>query len=201
MAFVLSAEMPVTRSNQHPDNKHTPPRYHPIVQTSAMLSALLLPELESELSRTRRTLQSVPEARGDFKSHEKSRSLASLAGHTADLVSFLPVLLNQPEFDFGSEHRTPLVMQSGEQLLAAFDESAAKAMEALKITSDESFQQDFRFLFNGRAVFSGSRYTAYRINVLDHIIHHRAQLGVYLRLLNLSVPAIYGPSADESPQY
>lgn len=153
------------------------------------------------MKKTRRTLESLPEGAGDFKSHEKSRSLASLAGHTADLVSFIEMTLTRPEFDFGTEHRTPLVMESKEQIVSAFDEFAARTLEALKGTSDEKFHEEFRFLFNGRVVFSGSRYTAYRVNTLDHIIHHRAQLGVYLRLLDLRVPAIYGPSADEAPSY
>ena len=92
-------------------------------------------------------------------------------------------------------------MESPVQLLSAFDENASKTLNALSGMTDENFLEDFRFLFNGRVVFAGSRYTAYRINTLDHIIHHRAQLGVYLRLVDAPVPAIYGPSADEAPSY
>ena len=165
------------------------------------LSGLLLPELESELAKVRQTLERVPEVEGEFKSHEKSRTLASLAGHTADLVGFLGRVLTLAEFDFGTEHRTPLKMETSEQLLGAFDESSAGALTAMKETSDSTFHGGFRFLFNGRVVFEGTRYTAYRENTLDHIIHHRAQIGVYLRLLGLPVPAVYGPSADELPRY
>lgn len=168
---------------------------------SISLNTLLLPELESEFAKTRHALELVPEMRGEFKSHERSRSLSSLAGHTVDLVSFIEMAFTRPELDFGFDHRKPLVMESKEQLLAAFDENAARTMNAFKAMTDERFLEDFRFLFNGRVVFSGSRYTAYRVNTLDHIIHHRAQLGVYLRLMDLPVPAIYGPSADELPRY
>lgn len=146
-------------------------------------------------------LERVPESELAFKSYEKSRSLASLAGHTARLVSFLEKVLTTLEFDFGFEHRAPLVMESSAQLLDAFDSYTGRTIAALKAASDESFVEEFRFLFNGRVVFNGSRYTAYRINTLDHMIHHRSQLGVYLRLLDQSVPATYGPSADEFPTY
>jgi uncharacterized damage-inducible protein DinB len=176
-------------------------RYHEGLKNPLSLNTLLLSELESELLKTRCVLERVPESEPAFKSHETSRSLASLAGHTADLVSFLEKVLTTPEFGFGTEHRTPLVMESKEQLLTVFDAFASKTIEALKAASDESFHEAFRFLFNGRVVFHGTRYTAYRVNTLDHMIHHRAQLGVYLRLLNQSVPAIYGPSADEFPAY
>ncbi len=146
-------------------------------------------------------LERVPEASGAFKSHERSRSLASLAGHTADLVSFIEMALTRPEFDFGTDHRSPLMMQSSQQLLADFDAYAARTLAALEAASDAQFAEEFRFLFNSRVVFAGSRYTAYRVNTFNHLLHHRAQLGVYLRLLDLPVPAIYGPSADEAPRY
>ena len=161
------------------------------------IAELLLPELEGELAKTRKVLANVPEGNDEFKSHPKSRTLASLAGHTADLVGFLEIALTQTEFDFGTEHRMPLVMVSREQVLAAFDEKATRTMVALRAASNEALLGEFRFLFNGRQVFAGTRYTAYRVNCLDHIIHHRAQMGVYLRLLGERVPATYGPSADE----
>jgi uncharacterized damage-inducible protein DinB len=171
------------------------------MSTERRIGELLLPELETELAKVRQTLERVPEDQGAFKSQERSRTLASLAGHTADLVEFLERVLTGTEFDFGTEHRTPFSMVTSQGMLERFDESAAGAIEALKQTSDEAFGEEFRFLFNGRVVFAGFRYTAYRVNVLNHIIHHRAQVGVYLRLLGLPVPAVYGPSADESPKY
>lgn len=171
------------------------------MNTDRRISLLLLPELETELAKVRQTLERVPEEQGGFKSQERSRTLASLAGHTADLVGFLERVLTAQEFDFGTEHRTPFSMVTSRGMLERFDESAAEAIEALKRNSDEQFHEEFRFLFNGRVVFAGSRYTAYRVNVLNHILHHRAQIGVYLRLLGLPVPAVYGPSADESPKY
>jgi uncharacterized damage-inducible protein DinB len=162
------------------------------------LNALLLPELESEIAKIRKLIERLPNDREAFKPHEKARSLASLAGHTVDLISFLHAALTLPEFDFGSEHRTPLVMQSREELLQILDDSATRTIASLRDIPQDRLLDDFRFLYNGRVVFSGTRYTAYRINCLDHIIHHRAQLAMHLRLLNLPVPAIFGPSADES---
>ncbi len=161
------------------------------------LSTRLLPELELELAKTRKLLEHLPEDHNDFRPHPRAGTLARIAGHVVDLVFFLEQTLTAPELDFGTDHRQPLILQRKPELLEALEHNANRTLDALRSTSDGTFDQDFRFLFNGRVVFSGSRYTAYRINCLDHLLHHRAQLGVYLRLLDQKVPAIFGPSADE----
>jgi uncharacterized damage-inducible protein DinB len=163
------------------------------------LSDRLLPELEAELAKTRKMLEHVPDGQNDFKAHEKSMPLTRLAGHTAELAGFASLILTLPAIDMGtpSDPRKILRMDKQADLLATFNELAEKAVAALKQTSDEAFDETFTLSRQGNPVFSGSRYTAYRNIALDHMIHHRAQLGVYLRLLNLPVPGTFGPSADE----
>lgn len=158
---------------------------------------LLLPELEQELEKTRKMIHHLPEGHHDFKPHEKSFTYARLAGHTAELAGFMTMILTTPSFDIGSGARTPVVFESKQQILAAFNDLADKTISALKNTSDESFDQNWKLTYKEHTIFSGSRYNAYRQMGLNHMVHHRAQLGVYLRLLNAPVPATFGPSADE----
>lgn len=157
----------------------------------------LLPEFDREMQRTRTTLERVPEGDPDFKPHEKSMPLARLAGHLAQLPVFGELVLTTPEFDFSNSNMQPLVMQSREQLLHAFDDYVQKTRSRLAAASDDDFQHHWKLSFGGKAILDGTRYEALRSLLMNHIIHHRAQLGVYLRLKNIPVPSIYGPSADE----
>ena len=161
------------------------------------LSDLLLPELQQEFDKTRKMIEHLPDGPLDFKPHEKSFTLTRLAGHTAELAGFITLILTSPEMEAGSASRVRLVYETKPQLLAAFNEQADTAITALKNASDESLDQKWKFSYKGHDVFSGSRYNAYRTMGLNHMIHHRAQLGVYLRLLNAKVPGTFGPSADE----
>jgi uncharacterized damage-inducible protein DinB len=162
------------------------------------LRHLLLPELEAELKKTRRMLDALPEFAVDFKPHEKSRSLPKLAGHVAELPSFISIILTSPDLDMASASnpRKPITMETRAQLLAQFDENADQAVTALKETSDETFEQSWSLSRGEMKIFSGPRYEAYRAMGVNHMIHHRAQLGCYLRELNLPLPGTYGPSAD-----
>ncbi len=164
------------------------------------LAHLLLPELEAELAKTRKVLERVPDGHHDFKSAEKSMPLSRLAGHTAELGGFIGVFLTTPSIDMGtpSDPRKILRMETREKLLADFDELAAKSIAALKETTDSTLLQPWTAARKGQTVFSGPRYTAYRNMALNHMIHHRAQLGVYLRLLDIPVPSTFGPTADEA---
>ena len=163
------------------------------------LSERLLPELEQQLASTRKVLANVPDGRNDFKSAEKSMPLNRLAGHTAELAGFAALILTLPAINAGTpdDPRRILRMTTKDELLAEFEPMAARAIEALKSTSDEAFDETFTLSRQGVVVRSMPRYEAYRFMFLDHMIHHRAQLGVYLRLLDLPVPATFGPSADE----
>jgi uncharacterized damage-inducible protein DinB len=162
------------------------------------LAERLLPELEAELTKTRRILAAVPDGHNDFKAHEKSMPLTRLAGHTAELAGFISLILTLPGINMGTpeDPRKILRMDTIANLLAIYDELAAKAIATLKATSDEAFDETYTLSRQGNPIFSGSRYTAYRNMGVDHMIHHRAQLGVYLRLLEVPLPGTFGPSAD-----
>ncbi len=164
------------------------------------LQSLLLPELEAELGKTRKMLTYVPNGHNDFKSAEKSMPLSRLAGHTAEFASLVTVILTYNDVDYGtpSDPRRILRMETQEKLLAEFDELAAGALEAMRATDDETLLQTWRASKKGVPAFSLPRYNAYRNMAINHMIHHRAQLGVYLRLLGLPVPSTFGPTADEA---
>jgi uncharacterized damage-inducible protein DinB len=158
---------------------------------------LLLPEFELELSKTRRTLERVPEDKPDFRPHEKSMPMSRLAGHLAQLPIFGKMILTTPELDFATGGMQPLVMESRQQLLSAFDEYVHQTREKLASVTDEDLQQPWKLSLGGQTISQGTRYEMLRGLLLNHIVHHRAQLGVYLRLNGVPVPSIYGPSADE----
>jgi uncharacterized damage-inducible protein DinB len=114
------------------------------------------------------------------------------------LAGFGLSILTTPELDFGKSSYKPLPFESAAQLVSALDEGAAKVRAALKSTPDEAWTQPWKLSFGGKPIFEGSRFLAYREMFLNHLVHHRAQLGVYLRLNGKPVPAIYGPSADDT---
>ena len=163
-----------------------------------LLSARLLPELEQELQKTRRVLDAVPDGNNDFKPHEKSMLLSRLAGHTAEFAGFAALILTLPGIDMQTpeDPRKILRMETKAKLLADFDELAAGAVAAMKDTTDAAFDEPWTLSRKGQPVFTGARYAAYRNIALNHMIHHRGQLTVYLRLLNQPVPGTFGPSAD-----
>ena len=162
------------------------------------ISQLLLPELESELAITRRILAAVPDGQSDYKCHDKSMKLAGLAGHTAELPMFSALILTAPPMDLAVHSDTPKhKFESTAQNLAAFDAMAEKALAAMKGISDATFAEPWSLVYGDYKIFSGDRYNAYRDFGINHLIHHRAQLGVYLRLLDVPLPKTYGPSADE----
>ena len=163
------------------------------------LAERLLPELEAELAKTRKVLHAVPDGHNDFKSAEKSMLLSRLAGHTAELAGFAYFILTLDRINMGTpeDPRKILRMETKAALLEEFEPLAARLIEALKATSDEAFDETFTASRQGVVMRTGSRYDSYRNMFLDHMIHHRAQLGVYLRLLDVPVPSTFGPSADE----
>lgn len=161
------------------------------------ISKLLLPEFDEEMKKTRTTLERVPADKKDFAPHPKSMPLGKLAPHVAELAGFGLSVLTTPELDFSSRTYTPLLFESAAQLVKVLDEGAAKVRAALENTPDEAWSQNWKLSFQGNPLFTGSRFLAYRAMFLNHIVHHRAQLGVYLRLNGVPVPSTYGPSADE----
>jgi uncharacterized damage-inducible protein DinB len=166
-------------------------------EDSMTISEALLSELDQEMEKTRKTLERVPAGKGDYAPHEKSMPMGKLAAHVAQLTSFGLSVLTTPELNFSAGTYKPLPFESAEQLVNVLDEEAAKVRAALAGTTDEAWQQNWKLSFEGKTVFESSRFLAYRSMFLNHVVHHRAQLGVYLRLNGIPVPGLYGPSADE----
>ncbi len=162
-----------------------------------MISDLLLNEFDAEAKATRTMLERVP-MKADFAPHAKSMPLGKLAPHVAELPGFGLTILTTPELDFGSGPQRPRPgFESPEQLVKAFDEGAAKVRAALANTQDAAWNENWKLGFQGKPIFAGSRFMAYRQMFINHLVHHRAQLGVYLRLNDVPLPATYGPSADD----
>jgi uncharacterized damage-inducible protein DinB len=155
----------------------------------------LLNELKLEAAVTRRFLAIVPFDKADFKPSEKSESLGRLAIHVAEIVAWWRSCIQDDELDFiGFEPRD---IRSNEELLAYFDGLLKESEDALKNAQEEDFEKNWS-MRNGEVVyFSLPKKQVARIFCMNHLIHHRAQLGVYLRMLGLDVPATYGPSADD----
>jgi uncharacterized damage-inducible protein DinB len=158
----------------------------------------LLTEFDAEMKKTRTCLERVPADKKDFAPHPKSMTLGKLAPHVAELAGFGLTILTTPELDFAKGSRKRLPFESAAQLVQALDEGAAKVRAALQSTSDEAWKDPWKLSFQGKTIFEGSRFLAYRQMFLNHLVHHRAQLGVYLRLNEKPVPATYGPSADDT---
>jgi uncharacterized damage-inducible protein DinB len=161
------------------------------------ISDLLLTEFDEEVKKTRAALERVPSGKADFVPHPKSMPLGKLAPHVAELAGFGLSVLTGPGLDFSDGSYKPLAFESASQLVRAFDDGAAKVRSALQSTPDTAWSDPWKLSFQGKPIFEGTRFLAYRQMFLNHIVHHRAQLGVYLRLNSEPVPATYGPSADE----
>ena len=160
----------------------------------------ILPEFSQEMATARKTLERVPEGKPDWAPHPRSMKMGRLAGHIAELPGLITTALSQESLDFrppGAPARTPYVMTSRESLLQAFDKNVAAASAAIAGASDESLMKPFTLSAAGKVIFTMPRIAVVRGFVLNHVIHHRGQLTVYLRLNDVPVPSIYGPSADE----
>jgi uncharacterized damage-inducible protein DinB len=157
-------------------------------------------QLERESAPTRRTLERVPEGRNDWKPHDKSMPLGYLAALVARMPAWIAMTINQDEFNLTPQANspyTPHAQATTRDLIHSFDAAVAEGREALANTSDEHLMKTWRFLVGGRLVSEEPRHIVLSDAVFNHLAHHRGQLTVYLRLNNASVPAIYGPSADE----
>jgi len=161
------------------------------------INEFLLAEFDAEMKNTRATLERVPADRPEFVPHPKSMPLGRLAPHVAELPGFGLTILTTPELDFSQRSYKPLPLESAAQLVRVFEEGAAKTRSALAGLPEEAWNDNWKLMIQGKVIFAGSRFLAYREMFLNHLVHHRAQLGVYLRLNDLPVPSIYGPSADE----
>jgi len=156
----------------------------------------LLAEFDQEMSKTKTTLERVPNEPG-FKPHAKSMALGALAAHIAELAGFGESVVKLPLLEFSSGTYKPLPFESAVQLVGVLDEGAAKVRKALAEVPEAAWDETWKLIYEGNTIFEGSRFLAYREMFLNHLVHHRAQLGVYLRLNDVPVPGLYGPSADE----
>jgi uncharacterized damage-inducible protein DinB len=163
------------------------------------IADLLQPEFDQEMATTRRVLERVPDDKLGWKPHDKSFSMGDLASHIVNTIKWTDVTMDETEFDLGAV--TPEQMNQAAknraELLAWFDANAAGARKTLA-KSDADYFVPWTLKKGETVFFTMSRYNCVRSFCLNHIVHHRAQLGVYLRLNNIPVPGAYGPSADES---
>jgi uncharacterized damage-inducible protein DinB len=156
----------------------------------------LLADFDHEMGTTRRLLERLPEDRLSWKPHPKSMSLGGLATHLANLASWGGTILNEPFFDLASAPPNLAEKASRAEILGAFDDTRKRTRDFMD-KSDAEYSSMWSLRRGGQEMFSVPRVAAPRSFVLHHVIHHRGQLSVYLRLNDVAVPAIYGPSADE----
>jgi uncharacterized damage-inducible protein DinB len=156
-------------------------------------------ELQQESATTRRLLERLPGSALSWKPHERSMSMGHLAVHIGRLLQLLNSILNQDDFDVASTDFQMPEPDSVAGILELFDQALATAVEALKKQPDERLLALWRFRNGEHVIFEMPRTSVIRSMVLNHTIHHRGQLSVYLRLQNVSLPPIYGPTADETP--
>lgn len=156
------------------------------------------PDLDDELATTRRMLERYPDGHGTWRPHAKSRTLAQLATHVADLPNRGTTILTTDEVDVAVRTPKPQ-LDSAADLLAAFDAAAAQARAAVAAASDADLERTWTMRAGDRVLARGPKHALVRRIMLSHMIHHRAQLGDYYRLLDVPVPGMYGPSADDAP--
>jgi uncharacterized damage-inducible protein DinB len=163
------------------------------------IAEALLPEYDHELATTRRVLERVPEADFGWKPHDKSMTLGQLAGHVANIPFWLSATMDASSYDLaaGDPEARLAAPASREVLLKEFDEKVKRARASLAKATDAEMMAPWALKNDGQEIFSMPRATVVRSFVMNHLIHHRGQLSVYLRLRDVPLPAIYGPSADE----
>lgn len=163
------------------------------------IAEVLLLDYDAEISNTRRTLERLPNDKSDWAPHEKSMKLGKLAMHCATMLLFGSYIFEDDGMDMANSKRpqTSLVFESRDLCLQRLDESAAACRSAIASATDEQLSQLWRFSFGEQIISNLPRAQTFRLLCFNHLIHHTAQLGVYLRLNGVPVPALYGPSADE----
>lgn len=161
------------------------------------LNQPLISELQQEAQSTRKMLERVPEDKHSWKPHEKSMSLGQLASHVAELSSFITSMVTLDELDFSKEDYTIKQAASNKELLKMFDEHFSQLIESLQNADDENMLGNWRLRSGDQIFFEMPKLKVIRSLGINHYIHHRGQLSVYLRLLDVPLPSVYGPTADE----
>jgi uncharacterized damage-inducible protein DinB len=164
------------------------------------IGQMMLGEFDQEMQNTRKTLERCPDDKWSWKPHDKSGTVGWLAGHIATMPGWTAVTLTTDQLDYApldGPAYTPPKIDNRKELLAVFDKNVAEARAALASTSDQEIMKPWTLLAGGKEIFTMPRVACLRTMIFNHVIHHRAQLTVYYRLLGIPVPALYGPSADE----
>ena len=160
----------------------------------------LLAEYDREVAKTRKMLEAIPEGVDwSYKPHPKSMALGRLAGHLTDMVGDWPLhTITMDKLEFAADHKwEAYVPTSKAELLARFDSKLPTVRKELMALPLEKWDNNWQFVFGGKAWINQPRHEVFRESVLAHMVHHRAQLGVYLRLLGAPIPGSFGPSADQ----
>lgn len=162
------------------------------------MTTALLPEFDNEMKTTRSLLERVPDAKAAFKPHEKSMSMGALALHIPGLLSWIPIIVNERELDVTGKAAAALhaSLKAFPGALAAFDANVGTGRAAIAAASDEALLVPWTLKAGDHVLFTMPRIAVLRTMVMNHIIHHRGQLSVYLRLNDIPLPDIYGPTAD-----
>jgi uncharacterized damage-inducible protein DinB len=163
-----------------------------------MTAAELLEDFDAEMAGARKTLERLPED-PEYKPHEKSMPSGRLAMHVAGLPLFAKYIMTEPGMDLANNPmpKADMTYRGRETTLATFDTNVKEARQAIAAASEADLAATWKFAFGDRVISNQTRSRTYRIMFFNHLIHHRAQLGVYLRLNDIPVPGLYGPSADE----
>jgi len=159
------------------------------------ISEMLLPEFDQEMASTRKILDCVPEDKFAWKPHTKSMTLGRLASHVAEMPQWSLFTINQDKLELTPDMK-PFNAATKAELMGALDKNAAAAREAIAGASDEHLGKIWTLIYAGQPVFAMPRAAVLRSMVMSHMIHHRGQLSVYLRLNDVPIPGMYGPSAD-----
>jgi uncharacterized damage-inducible protein DinB len=161
---------------------------------------MILPEFDQEMAKTRKVLERVPEDKLDWRAHPKSNTIGWNANHLAEMPGWVEGTLTTPSLDIappgGQRYQSPK-LKTRQEILDLFDRNVAAARKALTAVKEEAMTQQWSLLQGGKPIFTMPRAAVIRNIVLNHMIHHRAILCVYLRLNNVPVPGMYGPSGDE----
>ena len=165
--------------------------------SSNNIGSTLAAEMEQEAKTARTCLERVPADKFAWKPHEKSMEMGRLCSHISEMFSWTKATMENDVLDFATMDYKPFEPKTTEELVEFLDKNVAEAIEALKNSSDEAFMKDWTMKNGEQVYFTMPKIAVMRNFVMSHIIHHRGQLSVYLRLNDIPVPQIYGPSADE----
>lgn len=161
------------------------------------LTSALIAELQHEAATTRKVLERIPEEKFDWKPHEKSMSMQRLATHVAEMFGWITTTIKTSELDFAAGNYEPIAPKTNQELMDYFEKQIGEATQALESFSDESMMDNWTLKNGEQTYFTMPKAAVLRSFCFNHVVHHRGQLTVYLRLNEIPVPEIYGPSADE----